>query len=90
MSQPGNPVPTPEDRKRAAAQVPRDAVHIRVASVVFIVALIVAAAATATNVTAVAIIAGVVALAAIIYMTVWIRRRSTEAEDRTPEDRPDR
>jgi hypothetical protein len=70
--------------------MPRDAVHIRVAAVVFIVALIAAAAATAGNVLPVMIIAAVVALAAIIHMTVWIRRRGAEAEDRTPEDRPNR
>jgi hypothetical protein len=70
--------------------MPRDAVHIRVAAVVFVVALIVAAVATAGKVLAVAIVAGVVALAAVIHMTVWIRRRGAEAEDRTPEDRPNR
>ncbi|GAA4556465.1 hypothetical protein [Planotetraspora kaengkrachanensis] len=89
MSQPGNPVPGPEDRQ-SLSEMPRDELHIRLAAVVFAVALIVAAVGTAADALAVAIVAAVVALAAIIHMTVWIKRRGADAEDRTREDQPDR
>ncbi|WP_204076972.1 hypothetical protein [Planotetraspora phitsanulokensis] len=74
--------------------MPRDELHIRLASGLFVVALIVAAVATAAHALEVAIVAAVVALGAIIYMAVWITRRAgpedRTPEDRTPEDRPHR
>jgi hypothetical protein len=65
----------PEPRKTVAAETPREAIHIRLGSFALIFALVIAAISAAAGVIVVTIIFAVVALAAIVYMAVWIRRR---------------
>jgi hypothetical protein len=61
-----------------ATETPRDAIHIRLGSFVLIFALVIAAIAAAAGVIILAIVCAVVALGAIGYMAVWIRRRGAQ------------